>query len=449
MNLGSGNTIVSLPVEVSSITTISMGNSVLSGSGIFLLNSGATLESGHPGGLDSTICTSGLKIFSKAASYTFNGTVAQVTGSQLPDTVFNLTLNNAGGVALSGGVVVDGRLDLKNGALSLDGNVLAYGPQGALRYSGSVAQTTSDAEFPSSQGPKDLLVGNSYGITLHASRQIAGNLDLLGKLRIGTNTITAASTTNQSSYRYVVTSDGGALRLSPVGTTQMLFPIGVSNYAPVWISNSGTPDTIGVSVVDDATPAAEGGRVKVRWEITENTPGDGNYFLQFGWMPTLEDATLKADRLNNAKIFEMTDTTEAGAGMYTTQFTSQPYYVARGNITTLGPFAVGRFGYVDQVEQAVVAVAAGFNLEQNYPNPFNPTTTIIYTLDKPAQVKLVVYNVLGARVRTLVDKFEQSGRHAVIWDTADDHHNPVASGIYFYRLVTENQIIQKKMMLVR
>jgi hypothetical protein len=449
MNLAAGNTIISLPVEVSGGTTLSMGSSVLSGAGMFILNGGATLECAHPAGLDSSISTSGLRILSKTASYTFNGTEAQVTGVQLPDTVVNLNLNNAAGVTLSGNVVVNGRLDLKNGVLNSNGHLLAYGPQGSLRYSASTAQTTTEAEFPSVDGPKDMSISNANGVTLHASRLIEGNLELMGKLRIGVNTFTAASTTSQSTYRYVVTTDGGIFRLISVGPAQKVFPVGTSTYASVSVTNNGTADTIGVGVVDDATPAAEGGRVNVRWEISESTAGGGDYTLQFGWMPVLEDATLKADRLNQAKIFEMTDTTEAGSGAYTTQFTSPPYYVARGGISTLGPFAVGRFGYVDYIDQPAEIVPAGISLSQNYPNPFNPSTTIRYTLAKSGQVRLSVYNVLGARVRTLVNSLEESGSHDVIWDATDDRYNPVASGIYFYRLVTEEQSIQKKMVLMR
>jgi len=450
LTLGSGNTINSLPVEVSSGTTLSLGSSVLNGAGNFILDSGSTVECAHPGGLDGAVITSGMKIFDKAASYTFNGSAAQVTGEQMPDTVFNLTINNSAGLTLSSGVVVVGKLELKNGAMSLGGNVLAYGTNGLLKYSGSTAQTTTDAEFPEVGGPKHLTVATGGGLTLHASRILAGNLDLSAKLRIGTNSITAASTSNANIIRYVVTNEGGVLRLSSVGSTQVLFPVGVSSYyAPLWITNSGTVDTMGVGVVDDATPAAEGGRVNVRWDISESVSGDGNYTLQFGWMPALEDAALKADRINNAKIFEMTDTTEAGSGMYTTQFVSQPYYVARGGITTLGPFAVGRFGYVDDVSADVTGILQEFSLDQNYPNPFNPSTTIRYTLGKSAKVKLVIYNVLGAQVRVLVDDVEQGGQQIVVWDARDDQHQAVESGIYFYRLVTEDQILKKKMLLVR
>ncbi|MGA9407837.1 MAG: hypothetical protein WBW71_11965, partial [Bacteroidota bacterium] len=66
------------PVEVSKVSTLTMGTSVLGGSGTFVLDTGATLESGHTGGLDSTLSNTGVKTLSSAASYTFNGMAAQV-----------------------------------------------------------------------------------------------------------------------------------------------------------------------------------------------------------------------------------------------------------------------------------------------------------------------------------------------------------------------------------
>jgi endo-1,4-beta-xylanase len=450
LTLGSGITINELAVEVSNGTTLNMGSSVLDGSGFFILNDGATLECALAGGLDAALATSGTKMLSKAASYIFDGSAAQITGSFLPDTVFNLTLDNAAGVSLSADAVVNGRLDLKDGALYLDGHVLSYGPEGTLRYSGSSAQTTADAEFPLAGGPRNLIVSTSGGLSLHASRILSGNLDLGAKLRVGVNSITATSTSRASSLRYVVTNEGGSLILNSVGAVQQLFPVGVvSAYAPVWITNGGTEDTIGVGVIDDTAPAAEGGRVRVKWQIGESDAGDGIYILEFGWMPILEDATFKTDRPYHAKIFSMTDTSEAGEGMYSTHFSSQPYTVARGGFTTLGPFAVGRFGYVDAIEMPVEEVPLEFNLEQNYPNPFNPTTSIRYNLGKADQVQLIIYNVLGAQVRRLVNAYEQSGQHTVIWDARDEQKNPVASGVYFYRLVTSERTLQRKMLLVR
>jgi hypothetical protein len=75
-------------------------------------------------------------------------------------------------------------------------------------------------------------------------------------------------------------------------------------------------------------------------------------------------------------------------------------------------------------------------LVTNYPNPFNPATTITYVLPEAAQVNLIVYDVLGQRVRTLVSAQMPAGQHNVRWDGRTETGVPAASGIYLYRLTT-------------
>jgi len=91
------------------------------------------------------------------------------------------------------------------------------------------------------------------------------------------------------------------------------------------------------------------------------------------------------------------------------------------------------------------------SLSQNYPNPFNPTTTISYLVpDGVAQrVRLVVYDVSGARVRTLVDREQAGGSYTVDWDGRNDNGQAVGSGLYFYRLVERNYTQTKKMLLLK
>jgi hypothetical protein len=93
-------------------------------------------------------------------------------------------------------------------------------------------------------------------------------------------------------------------------------------------------------------------------------------------------------------------------------------------------------------------------LHQNYPNPFNPSTTVVFDLgfmDGPSQkVQLVIYNLLGRPVRTLVTGEISVGHYEVIWPGVDDAGRPVASGIYFLHLATDaGHNLIKKMVLVR
>ncbi len=95
------------------------------------------------------------------------------------------------------------------------------------------------------------------------------------------------------------------------------------------------------------------------------------------------------------------------------------------------------------------AVATDFKLEQNYPNPFNPSTTIAFSLPVAAPVKLVVYDLQGRKVRTLLNESLPAGAQQVKWDANDDFGRPVASGVYLYTLDSENFSQTKKMILVR
>jgi hypothetical protein len=92
---------------------------------------------------------------------------------------------------------------------------------------------------------------------------------------------------------------------------------------------------------------------------------------------------------------------------------------------------------------------AQFSLSSNYPNPFNPETKIGYFLPQACHVRLDVYNILGQKVRTLVDGERIAGKGEVFWDGNDEKGDPVASGIYFYKFQTKDFTQTKKMVLIR
>jgi hypothetical protein len=86
-----------------------------------------------------------------------------------------------------------------------------------------------------------------------------------------------------------------------------------------------------------------------------------------------------------------------------------------------------------------------FVLMQNYPNPFNPSTTISYTITRSGFVSLIVYDVLGVKVQTLVNENQRAGDHSILFDA-----NQLSSGIYFYTLQAGNGFAEtKKMLLMR
>jgi hypothetical protein len=88
-------------------------------------------------------------------------------------------------------------------------------------------------------------------------------------------------------------------------------------------------------------------------------------------------------------------------------------------------------------------------LYQNYPNPFNPVTTISFTLPKPGQVKLSVYNIEGKIIINLVSEVMDEGYKEAVWNGTDAYGNPVSSGVYFYRFETEKTVLTRKMVLLK
>ena len=96
-----------------------------------------------------------------------------------------------------------------------------------------------------------------------------------------------------------------------------------------------------------------------------------------------------------------------------------------------------------------VSLPNSYALYQNYPNPFNPTTRIDYDLPQPGHVKLTIYNLLGQKVRVLVDEFQQAGQQFVEWDGRLESDDRVASGLYLYRLQAGDIDDTKKMLLLK
>jgi hypothetical protein len=101
--------------------------------------------------------------------------------------------------------------------------------------------------------------------------------------------------------------------------------------------------------------------------------------------------------------------------------------------------------------QAIYIPINRAELQQNYPNPFNPQTRITYFVPdgKAQQVSLVIYDVTGARVRTLVNGQKGAGRFVELWDGRNDHGNPVGSGVYFYRLRMPGFTQTRKLVLLK
>ncbi|MCI0695083.1 S41 family peptidase [candidate division KSB1 bacterium] len=101
------------------------------------------------------------------------------------------------------------------------------------------------------------------------------------------------------------------------------------------------------------------------------------------------------------------------------------------------------------VEEQIANIPVVLHLSQNYPNPFNPSTTITYTLPKETIVILEIFNLLGQKVRILVNERHSKGVHSIVWEGTNDMGQTVNSGFYVYRLKAGDEILSKKMLLMR
>jgi len=123
-------------------------------------------------------------------------------------------------------------------------------------------------------------------------------------------------------------------------------------------------------------------------------------------------------------------------------FHNSNYKIQPRNNADLGPFTVS-------VQETPDNLPRTFALEQNYPNPFNPETIIKYELPKQAAVSINIFNILGQKVRTLLDNVQPAGAYAIRWDGANDRGVRVPSGVYFYQMKSADFVKMHKMLLLK
>lgn len=111
--------------------------------------------------------------------------------------------------------------------------------------------------------------------------------------------------------------------------------------------------------------------------------------------------------------------------------------------------SIYRFDGLTALEDPAVSLPQTLLLMQNYPNPFNGTTVIDYYLPAAGEVDLAIYNLLGQEIKTLVRSGKRAGTHTIRWDGRDANGNPVASGVYFYRLKADDLVKSKKLLLLQ
>jgi len=106
--------------------------------------------------------------------------------------------------------------------------------------------------------------------------------------------------------------------------------------------------------------------------------------------------------------------------------------------------AISKYGIATGITPIASNVPTTFSLSQNYPNPFNPVTKINFAIPKTGFVTLKIYDILGREMRTLINESVKAGNYSVEFNATT-----LSSGVYFYRLISDNFTDTKKMMLIK
>jgi hypothetical protein len=104
---------------------------------------------------------------------------------------------------------------------------------------------------------------------------------------------------------------------------------------------------------------------------------------------------------------------------------------------------------VQYLSLANTTIPNQFELYQNYPNPFNPVTTLQYALPEDSPVSIMIYDIMGRKVKTLVNKSQNAGYKSIQWNATNDRNEPVSSGLYLYTIQAEEFRQVRKMVLLK
>ncbi len=168
-----------------------------------------------------------------------------------------------------------------------------------------------------------------------------------------------------------------------------------------------------------------------------------NYELQYADNPEMNNA-VTVGNLNSNNV-ELTNLSE-----YTTY-----YWRVRSQTSGKGDYSiysnVESFSTGDDITgvEEENTIPTEYYMSQNYPNPFNPTTNIKFGLPNNANVKIVIYNILGQEIKTLINKDLNAGTYNLVWNGTNEAGIKVPSGAYLYRITAGNFVETKKLMLIK
>ena len=423
----------------------------LTGSGTFNLNSGGTLQLSSRYGLDPTqgpIRTS-TRNYNAAANYLFKDTVeTQVTGSDFPSTVNNLTVNSANGLTLTNPVTVNGALTFTGGNLNTGSNTLTLGSTGSIsgetaaKYLVGTVQTTKpvsgstavDMGLGVSINPNSVdlgsttfvkrLSGSGAAVTvsgfagINRRWTITPSTQATGPVSVTLNWISADDNSNALTSAHVWKSDdnGGTWGdiAGPIDvSTSRSYTFSTSSFSDFTVSDELKPLPVELSSL---SAAVSGRNISVNW-ITATEKNVSKFVversLNSSWSSVGEVSAY--GNSNSPKSYSFIDKNLAvGKYSYRLKMIDNDGSIEYGSI----------------MASAEVALPTEFKVSKNYPNPFNPSTKISYELPADAHIVIELYSITGQKIAELLNENASSGYYDYSINMAQFN---LSSGLYLYK----------------
>ncbi len=445
-------------LTVSNDLTLSSGAFSI-GANTLTLNGGITYTSGSfTGGSSSNITFGGSGASTNLAAITLN----------------NLTINRSNGINLTGDVTINNALTLSSGLLNTGSNVLTFSTSAASPTESSGSRIVGTARIVNvavGTGTFDFL-----GFKMYSGADNLGNVTLIRKtgtagiITIGANTSIACNwdvtTDNEPSsgrdieYRWLSDLDNGK-------------GFGSSNKCVNYFSTNGGTDWVELGTHTDVSA--------LHPRVMSMTT---THFSQ--WVCTCEDSPLpvtlssftSAVNSRDVKLNWVTDSEVNNTGfevervniseLQVQSYEKIGFVTGKGTTNTQTSYTFtdtklnsGKYKYrLKQIDnngnleyhnlnsEVEVGIPAKFDLSQNYPNPFNPATKIDFSLPFESKVKMIIYDVTGREIKTIVNEIRTAGYHTVQFDAS-----LLCSGMYFYRIIANTNgkdfIDTKKMLVIK
>jgi hypothetical protein len=309
-----------------------------------------------------------------------------------------------------------------------------------------------------------ILNGGTAGFTL-----VANTTDFPLAAQVGS---TAIAGTAPNLFLRGIGKTGGPNYVIPAGTTKRLSTFQITttassfNFAqlPTIALNTSNPNASAISYWSGGLPVQFTGTNRVITNMNANTPLPVELASFNGNVTNKRDIILTwktSSEVNNSG-FDVERKPADG------QWSKVAFVNGKGNSSTAVTYNYqdtklntgkynyrlkqidynGNYEYFELNNTIEVGIPTKFNLSQNYPNPFNPTTKIDFDLPLDSRVNIVLYDVTGREVKTLVNETRTAGYHTIAFDASS-----ISSGMYFYRITTKSSgqdfVATKKMMLVK